>query len=215
MWSPKETQPPKPADARIAVAVVLLPPPEIMALAVDANRKLLSPEPQKIQLDLEHTLPHLTLGMASVRESEVSHIGNILFRITQNFAVLDLAIMAQKDRPAADGTRTSRFEITRTPDLSALHEAVMEGLRAHSTYDAEAGQFLAPPPVDRHAPHYLNHYPSAAAYGRFEPHITLGTGYGETPGLPILFKAGRVALCRLGASCTCRKILLEFTLRAR
>ena len=199
-------------EQRLAVDVVVLPPPEIMDLAIDANRRLESPVPQKIVLDRESCLPHISLAMAGVRETDMAEVANTIFRISSRFNALDLAVVRQYDHPVSDGSRISCLEISRTPDLKALHEALMEGLRVHARYEAAPSQFLSPPPISKVTLDFLNRYPEDSAYANFAPHITLGTGYGETSGLPILFKADRLALCHLGNLCTCRKILFDFNL---
>jgi len=64
--------------AKIAVDVVLLPSERIVDKAIEANRELLKQCPDKIILDKENCLPHVSLAMGCIEETDSPGIKNIL-----------------------------------------------------------------------------------------------------------------------------------------
>ena len=69
-------------------------------------------------------------------------------------------------------------------------------------------------PARRADVEWVRQFRTQAAYGRFDPHVTLGVGpLRQLDPLPAADTV-RVALCHLGRFCTCRRVLAEWSLTA-
>ena len=64
--------------SKIAIDVVLLPSEEITDRAVAANRELLKQYPDKIILNKENCLPHISLAMGCIDQTQISDAEEIL-----------------------------------------------------------------------------------------------------------------------------------------
>jgi len=64
--------------AEIAVDVVLLPSEEMADKAIAANKELLKQCADKIVLDKENCLPHISLAMGCIDERDIADIEKIL-----------------------------------------------------------------------------------------------------------------------------------------
>jgi len=189
----------------LALDVAILPPPGVSQQAVALSAALPAGEQPPLRLDADH-LPHLTLTQQFVREEEVETV------FAQIGGVLDGAGPLRVDATGAvQEGHTIWIAIARTPELTGLHEALMEALRglerpegtpaAFFDHDARLKDVL-----------WVTGYRLRSSFGAFQPHITLGHG-SEPPSIePFSFDATRIAACHLGRHCTCRRVLREWTL---
>jgi 2'-5' RNA ligase len=188
----------------IALDVAILPPPDVAARAV-ALGAALPFEASERRLDDEH-LPHITLTQQFVREEEMDlafeHIDGVL---------RDAAPMRLTATGCAKEGHTIWMAIERTPELSALHERLMEALRGVERQEGTPAAF-----VDHDGRLadvlWVTGYRLKSSFGAFAPHITLGHG-SEAPAIePFTFEAATIAACHLGRHCTCRRVLRQWRL---
>ena len=64
--------------AKLAVDVVLLPSEEMADKAIAANKELLKQYADKIVLDKENCLPHISLAMGCIDEKDIAEIKRTL-----------------------------------------------------------------------------------------------------------------------------------------
>jgi len=183
--------------ARIAVDVVLLPSGEMTDYAIEVNRELLKTFDNKIILDRENCLPHISLAMGCIDEENIPDIEKILRDIAEQHSFRELRVIDIRAETIPAGKKVSGFKIEKTKELQSLHEEVMQRLTPYFTYDVQATLF------------WIKSYPEKSSFENFSPHITIGFGETDKVKVPIKFAASKLALCHLGNHCTCRKVLVS------
>ncbi len=193
--------------ATIAVDIVLLPSREMTDAAIEANKELLKLQPDKIVLDRQNCLPHISLAMGCIDEEDISDIEKVLRQIAARFAPGELGFIGIHVGKNSIGEKVTVIGIEKTQKLQKLHEEVMRALSRYLSYDVTADMVLSPPPVGESTLLWIRNYPENSSYEKFLPHITIG--YGRLVGFefPLRFTAAKLALCHLGNHCTCRKVL--------
>ena len=231
--------------AKIAVDAVLLPSDDMMDKAIEANRELLKQcagfprggVADKIVLDKEDCLPHISLAMGCIDEKAIADIEKVLrtiakgprFAGTKQYSLEQLRVTGIHVGTSSAGEKVSVFRIERTKTLQSLHEEVMRRLAPYFSYDVTADMIFSPPEAGESTLLWIKNYAEKSSFEKFFPHIT--TGYGEindsafgsaarcpvdreAGSLPMKFPASKLALCHLGNHCTCRKILASAELKS-
>lgn len=196
--------------SKIAIDVALLPSEEMMDKAIEINKELLKDNEDKIILDKEKCLPHISLCMGCIDEDKIPEIQNILDEISTNFSPFNLQAVDLKADIIPTGKKVSGLHVKNQDELQKLHESIMKRLWNYLSYDVEISMLFNPLEVEEVTLYWIKNY--AKKYDNpssFHPHIT--TGFGETDKfqLPIDFTASKIALCQLGNYCTCRKIIVS------
>jgi 2'-5' RNA ligase len=190
----------------IALDVAIMPPPDVSARAIELSAALPVEESPGLRLDAGHR-PHITLTQLFVREEEIDVAFEHVDEVLQGLAPLRIVSTGAE----MDG-HTVWIRIERTPELTSLHERLMEALRgleraegtpaAFFEHDARIGDVL-----------WVSGYRLKSSFSAFTPHITLGHG-SEPPSIePFAFDATTVAACHLGRFCTCRRVLRSWSLQ--
>ncbi|MHC4116099.1 MAG: hypothetical protein ACYSWO_01195 [Planctomycetota bacterium] len=193
--------------SRIAVDAVLLPSEEVQAKAIEANRELLKQCPDRIVLDKENCLPHVSLAMGCIDERDVVSVAGIFQAVVENRPLEHLISIGINVGTNAVGEKVSVLELERTAALQSLHEELMRRLSPHFSHDVTAEMLFSPPPVCESTLLWIRDYPEKSSFERFFPHITLGYGQLDDFSFAPGFTASTLALCHLGNHCTCRRIL--------
>ena len=193
--------------AKIAVDVVLLPSEEVMNQAIEANKGLLKQYADRIILDKEYCLPHISLAMGCMDERDITNIEKILQTIAEKYHPGQLNIIGINTGTNSLGEKVSAFEVKKTERLLSLHEEVMRRIAPYFSHDVTAEMVLSPPMAGESTLLWIKNYPEKSAFENFFPHITIG--YGQLDDFPFTaeFTASKLALCHLGNHCTCRKVL--------
>ena len=200
--------------ARIAVDVVLLPSDEMTDYAIEVNRGLLKTFDNKIILDRENCLPHISLAMGCIDEKDIPDIEKILRDIAKQHSFRELRVVDIRAETIPTGKKVSGFEIEKTKELQLLHEEVMQRLTPYFTYDVTTAMLFSPPEVEQATLFWIKNYPEKSSFENFSPHITIGFGETDKVKVPIKFAASKLALCHLGNHCTCRKVLVSTELES-
>ena len=192
-----------------AVDVVLLPGEAMADKAIEANRELVEKFGEKIVLDKEKCLPHISLAMGCIEDEDIDAIGEVLKEIAEGAALGELLVVGIEVSENSLGEKVSVFEVERTEQLQRLHNEVMEKLSPYFSYDVSIEMIYGEEEVAETTLQWIKNYPEKSSFGNFSPHITIG--YGESDGMafPIKFAASRLALCHLGNHCTCREVLVS------
>ena len=193
--------------SRLAVDVVLLPSDEVATRAIEANRELLKQCHDRIVLDKENCLPHISLAMGCIDECRIADAELVLQAIAERRTLERLTSLGIHVGTNAAGEKVSVLELKRAESLQLLHERVMHSLAAYLSHDVTAEMLLSPPAVSESTLLWIRDYPEKSSFERFFPHITLGYGQLDDFSFPAEFAAPGLALCHLGNNCTCRKIL--------
>jgi len=193
--------------SRIAVDVVLLPSDEVAARAIEANMELLKQCPDKIVLDRENCLPHISLAMGCIDQRRIADAERILRAIAKERSLERLVSLGIRVTTNSAGEKVSVLELKKTPTLQSLHELVMNRLRAYLARHVTAEMVFSPPAAAESTLLWIRDYCEKSSFERFFPHITLGYGQLDDFPFPARFTAKTLALCHLGNHCTCRRIL--------
>jgi len=131
--------------SQIAVDAVLLPSEEMADKAIEANKDLLKQCPDKIVLDKEGCLPHISLAMGCIDEKDIADIDKALQAIAKQSSLGRLSVIDIHTSENSAGEQVSVLQIERTEALQSLHEEVMRRLAPYFNYDATADMVLSPP----------------------------------------------------------------------
>ncbi len=199
---------------QIAVDIVLIPSDQVTNMAIEANRKLLEKNPDKIVLGRENCLPHISLAMGCIDQRKIPEIEIILQKTAEELSVGFLHIIDVHTHTNITGEKVSVLQIENTDQLQSLHEQIMTSMKPYFSYDVTADMLLSDGVVGESTLLWIKNYPAQSGYENFFPHITLGYGEIKIESLPVEFKVSKIALCHLGNHCTCRKVLVAAELRA-
>jgi len=193
--------------AKIAVDVVLLPSEEVTNQAIETNKELLKQYDDRIILDKENCLPHISLAMGCINERDIVNIEKILPTFAGKYNPGQLNIIGINTGINSLGEKVSAFEVKKTERLLSLHKQVMRKMTPYFSYDVSAEMVFCPPIACESTLLWIRHYPEKSAFENFFPHITIGYGQVDKFSFTAEFTASKLALCRLGNHCTCRKVL--------
>jgi len=206
----------KKSQDKIAVDVVLLPPAEIMDKAIEVNQALpkIFEFDNKIVLNKQNCLPHISLAMGCIKKEDIPEIDTVLKEIAKKFSPITLTIPDIRAGTIQTSEKVSRFKIEKTTDLQSMHETAMNKLSPYFTYNVSLDMIYALPDqqVEEVTTYWIKNYQKESSFDKFYPHITIGFGEveSENSGLkfPIQFSVSKLALCHLGNCCTCREMVL-------
>jgi len=199
--------------AKIAVDIVLLPSEVMVDKAITANKELLKQCAHKIVLDKENCLPHISLVMGCIDEGNIDEIDEILKTITKETTLGPLSAVCIHTESNRAGEKVSVLQIEKTEALQSLHEEVMKKLAVYLSYDVKAEMVFSSSQINESTLDWIKNYPENSSFGKYSPHITIGYGEINNFSFPIQFDVLKLALCRLGNHCTCRKILASSNLQ--
>ena len=192
---------------RKAVDIALLPTEAMTDIAIEANRQLARQCGEKIVLDKENCLPHISLAMGCLEQSNLSAGGGILKDLAEELRLPELQVTGIQESTNSAGEKVSVFEVKNIRELQSLHEEIMGTFSPYLRSDVTKEMLYNPHEIELSTLRWIENYREKSSFGNFSPHITIG--YGELSGgtFPIKFNANRLALCHLGNHCTCRKVL--------
>lgn len=201
---------------KIAIDVVLLPSEEMMDKAIEINKELLKEYDNKIVLDKQKCLPHISLCMGCVKEEDLLEIEKVLRDISLNFSKMNLIAGKLEPEIIPTGKIVSGMVIKNTRELQSIHERVMKKLWNFLSYDVKIPMLFNPPEVEEVTLYWIKHYDEKYHNpSLFNPHITVGFGETDKFHFPIQFTTSKLAMCQLGNYCTCRKVLMSHSLGER
>jgi len=193
--------------AKIAVDVVLLPSETMTNQAIEANKILQQQNADRIVLDKESCLPHISLAMGCMDEQHITDVEKILKSIAEKYNPGQLSVVGINIGTNSLGEKVSSFEVEKTDGLLLLHKRVMRRMTPYFSYDVTAEMVLSPPVAGESTLLWIKNCPEKSAYENFFPHITIGYGQLDAFSFTAEFTASKLALCHLGNHCTCRKVL--------
>ncbi len=198
---------------KIAIDVVLIPPDDIVQLAIDINKTFSETGAENYVLDAKTCVPHITLLMGLIAREQVPEVRRKLDALAKKFSALNLTITHAKSSTRPDGKVLFDLQIEKTPELQKLHETIVDEMSSVFTYDdVEKGMFFTPPPVNEIPMFWIQGFARISVREKYRPHITLGVGKPKKEVTSIWFTTSKLALCHLGNYCTCRNVLWSTSL---
>ncbi|MHC4061203.1 MAG: 2'-5' RNA ligase family protein [Planctomycetota bacterium] len=200
---------------RKAVDIVLLPDGVMTDRAIEANQELVKTYAEKIVLNRENCLPHISLAMGCVDERDFDALEKVLRAIADENFLPQLRVTGIQSSSNWVGETVSVFEVEKVRELQLLHEEIMERLAGFLSPDVDKEMLYDPADVSESTLLWIKNYREESSFGNFFPHITIGYGEIEDISFPIQFEVSRLAMCHLGNHCTCREILLSIEFKMR
>lgn len=197
---------------KLAVDVALLPPEEIMDVAIATNKSVRDPR-CVFRLNKGDCLPHLSLLQGVLDSTAQENLEAILSAVALQTEPLELSIIGAETYILSDGYIASGFEVSPTPELISLHEEILQRTEGLVGNDIAEEMFFNPP-IREGVIEYVRMFRTKKSGKHFGPHLTTSVG-GEpsfVPAFPIFFTVSQLALCQLGNAGTCRKVLASFEL---
>lgn len=192
---------------KIAVDIILVPPDEIIQLAIAINHSLPETVAENHVLDTVTAIPHITVLMGLVSKEQLPIVYKKLESIAKQFSPLLLKITSLETLNDSDGNPFCWLEIEKSSELQALHENVFRELRPIFSYDAQKEMFYMPPDIDEVPKFWQEGVAENNVIEKYTPHITLGRGASTSKISPKNFIATEFALGHIGNHGTCRDIL--------
>jgi len=190
---------------KLAVDVVLLPPPEAMGELIDSIEYR---DDSVYRLNTENCLPHISLAMGVLDEVELDKAKEFLEELVQNNDPVKVGISNADTITMENGQDMSAALVDSSPHLTGLHTDAMRLFRPLFSFDVSTDMFATRghEEVAEISTSWVRSYQNKLPED-FNPHISLGQGSLVHPKKEINFKASRVAIAQLGNYCTCRTIL--------
>lgn len=148
-----------------------------------------------------------------IEEGDEPEIANVLRKIAGENTVRQLRITGVKISRNGRGEEVSSLEIEKTAKLQRLHEKIMGAMEPYFIYDVTEDTIYPSGEVSRSSLEWIRNYRVKSSFERFRPHITLGYGVIKDVEFTAKLDVSKLALCRLGNHCTCRKILAAVEIR--
>ena len=191
----------------LAVDVAVLLPDALLQPLLQLNATLVPP-PDGFRFDDTH-LPHVSLAQQFIAAARLPDVIRATAAVLHGAGPLRL-------QPAgwSRGRTASTVRLVPTDPLTRLHAGLMDGLQPFESGPGDETAFFsdAVEPARGADVEWVRQFRTQAAYGRFDPHVTLGVGRLTQLDPLCGADATRAALCQLGRFCTCRDVLAEWSL---
>jgi 2'-5' RNA ligase len=175
--------------------------------AIEANKKLLKQHPNKIILNKENCLPHISLAMGCINQKNIDEVQKILREIADKYLNEPLNVTGVHIETNLADKKVSVLKVEKTRTLQSLHEQIMQKLAVFFSNIVTSNMLLGDKPIDESTLLWIKNYSEKSSYVNFFPHITLGYGELKNEFPQTKFTVTKLALCHLGNHCTCRKVL--------
>jgi 2'-5' RNA ligase len=200
---------------RKAVDIVLLPDEAMTDRAIEASRELVKKYGEKIVLNRENCLPHISLAMGCVDERDFDAVESVLRAVAEKSFLPQLRVTCIQSSSNWVGETVSVFEVEKVGELQLLHEEIMERLAQFLSPDVSKEMLYYPADVEQSTLLWIKNYREESSFGNYFPHITIGYGEMDDVSFPIQFEISSLAMCHLGNHCTCKDVLLSIEFKMR
>jgi hypothetical protein len=199
----------------LAVDVVLLPDAETVERVLRINRELVSTADSEIHLDVEHCLPHASLAMGCIAETDLDAVHGVLSQIAVRHPLDSCPCTGMVTRISGSGRTVSSLELERTSALQALHEAVITDCAPYFHTQVSPDMLTGEGPIAASTLEWIGTYRENSSFQHYWPHITLGYGNATGQPVPTVMRPRHLAVCHLGNHCTCRRVLAQVDLGSK
>ncbi len=192
--------------SNIAVDIVLLLPTPVAQMAIELSKALKQPLNDRIDLGTTSSLPHITLAMAVIKESDLPLVKARLAEIARKHLPIEL------NTDGFIAKSSCWLGIAVTDKLLKLHQEATDFLLSLASGEVTLDVFNTQyGEIEKGTIDWVKDYPSKyAGYYLYSPHVTLGIGDSADLSISIKeFKATEMALCHIGSHGTCAKVLFS------
>ncbi len=197
----------------MAIDIVLLPPVDIMDMAIAINQKEAERGNDRGPLAKNDFYPHISLAMGTVKDEDLKVIIDMVAKISEKQGPLKIELTELAFVVKSDGSKSYAMRARRTKEIQELHEELMNNLLPYSSLDATLDEIYWKKDEEVALPKVVNTYHEKSSFENFDPHLTLRCKEVAFDAFPIVFSASNLAICQIGTETTCRKILYQKTLR--
>lgn len=200
--------------SQIAIDVVLFPSEEMMSEAIKLNKKIALPNQKEFQLNKENCIPHITLSMGCVDESNINIIENILLKISNKYSKINLFAENFRVQQLCNDKNFIGLELRENFIIKKLHQEIMNSLQQYLFYSSSKNMFINPNEINDITIKWVNSWKNKHNnIDSYNPHLSIGIGELIDYQFPIKFDIDKIAMCQLGNYCTCRKTLITVDLK--
>jgi hypothetical protein len=183
---------------KLAIDIVLLPPEEIMDYVIEINKT----EVSKGELNKTDFLPHISLAMGVIEESNLEKLKIIV----EGLFTHPIKLQLDKFYYVEDYAKERSYGILiKGEKLQKMHEELMDKTKDLISYDATRENIYN----QEAEPTAVNDFKEKYALENYQPHITIRCKEVNGELERKEFTINKIAICHLGVSTTCRKILIE------
>ncbi|WOF15916.1 hypothetical protein F1737_03995 [Methanoplanus sp. FWC-SCC4] len=200
-----------------AIDIVFLPPENIMDLSISINKTLNSlTKESELILDKKGCLPHISVAMGSIKESDLVSLKDDLKKISDRYLPYFASIEKFAVVMTSANEKVSGIDLNKDNRIIEIQNDIASALlKYHTGNITEEMVYNNNNPVSQFTLEYSSDYLQKSTGENYSPHITLGNGdvskLNPCPGLPFRFTCNKIAVCHLGNNCTCPKILFEIS----
>ena len=203
-------------DKLIAIDVLIEPDQTMMGKANAVNARLRENLPTGYELDATHA-PHVTLLQRFVRAKDLDAVTAALSKVFAAERPTELQLKAKGYEYAIwGGVAVTVFVVERTPELTRLHQKVIDAMAPFSVSGGTAEAFVGTE-INAETIGYVEHFVPESSGAKYFPHVTLGVAKEDfakqmkaEPFEAFTFKADGVAVYQLGNFGTAAKKLWQY-----
>jgi len=199
----------------VAINVLLLPDQIMSARAQELNAKLRESYPQGFALNATH-VPHVSLLHRYVRAESLPQVFAAVQQVAakHSHAAQTFSASGLETSPW-QGHLVTSIKVEKTPDLSALQDALVTALTPYVVESGGPDAFIttpAEPGIGEQTIEYVRTFVEQRTGENFKPHITVGISDVRAGELaPLQFKVDALAVYQLGNIGTARKELWRYS----
>lgn len=186
-----------------AIDIVLLPSDDMMDKAIKLNRSLSNE--YNYEMGRQDYIPHISLSMSCIHEDNLPRIYSKLKGIAESYSLLELKSDDVSVNDAVAGKPYVGLKIKMNPALMNLQRDIREQIGQFLNYEAGEEMFVEDSDFDLITIDWVKGWEFKKSED-YNPHMSIGFGHPNFD-LPIEFVTDKIAVCKLGNYCTCRKIL--------
>jgi hypothetical protein len=215
---------PDPQAARdvIAVNVLLLPDPQLVASAQEINHALRQAYPAGFALDASH-VPHISVLHAYVRSKDLVELCAAVRTVSQKHPLIgrQLAVNGTEHKPWKDDAEITNIKVEKVPELESFQSDLLTALSRYFVESGDQHAFVTSqedPEVDQETIDYVRTFAQKHVGTQFTPHVTVGISDAETARQvtaqhvpPAKLTIAAVAVFQLGNVGTARKELWRYS----
>lgn len=189
-----------------AIIVALVPPKEVMDLAIKINSEARSKGFHSDPLGVDDFIPHITLFMGVVKNDNLENVASVLDKLLLKKHPFKLEITGIKESEYVTD-ENSFLEIKNTDDLQKLHNEMCENLSRFLEPLASENCLFGDKEISDNTKKWFENYVLMSAYEKFNPHINLRCRNPRSPRFSAKFNASQIVLFHAGNHATCRKMI--------
>ncbi len=197
---------------KIAISIVLLPSKDMINKTIEMNKELGAIHNDEIILGLKENVPHITICMGAVFESEIPEVITIIDKISNQFTQFEFEAKL-KVQISDNNEKITWLSILNKEKIQELHEFVMNKMRNYLDFKIEKRMLIKPETIRKSTISWIKSYSNIHDDPiLYEPHITIGMGETAKNDMNFKFYSAEMALFQLGNYCTCARLIYSTNL---